>query len=715
MQSIRHRGLLTAVALAGVAAVLVTIVLFAGVATSAGLATESHRSARPVPATPVGFGSPGAASNMAARVAVLKQRTGRLSQRQAAGRDLVARVAKRNVNQPSPIVLTPCPDGSAFLCGTYNAPLNRGNPHDHRMIGVQFEVLPHSNAGPAAGAIFFSEGGPGFSVLNTSRDGYGFYVLGPLTDQRDVVLIDQRGLGQSQVIDCPDFQHGVGDVYTAAAKCHDQLGDAADLYGTRDVALDMEGIRAGLGYDRIDVLGASASGNEATTYAALFPQHVRSVTLGSPYASAAFEPWDPYVPEALPHIVSQLCARSVSCAQLNPETADTLAWLVQRLRAHPVEGDALDVSGNLHHVRVTESVLVARILTDGFDQVGPGLIVQAAEALRRNDPVPLLRLGANHDPSSVFEDGGDPAFFSAGDQLARICVDSPWPWDKQAPLPVRLAQYGRAKQQQPQQYGLFARDAWLVSGTFLKFPSACIASRWGDRQPQPPGTRIAAPALIEAGEYDTILPTAQVRRVAALYRNATFVEVAAAGHVPWWGSSCALDLMQRFIATLHAGDTSCAAQPAGTFWVPGSFPTRAADAPQATPAVGDESKPGDRRLATIAAWTVLDALYQSFQADTGVQPGLRGGSITSSNGTSCDDPLLYTFAGARFTNDVATSGSIVLPCDTPNAGDLTVTGPGGLTASLHVTVPLGSGAAGDVVTLAGTIGGRAVNLTVPAT
>ena len=70
-------------------------------------------------------------------------------------------------------------------------------------------VVPHRDAGPAAGTILASEGGPGFSST-AAADGYA-WLFDPLLDTRDLLLIDLRGTGRSAAIDCPDLQHGVGD------------------------------------------------------------------------------------------------------------------------------------------------------------------------------------------------------------------------------------------------------------------------------------------------------------------------------------------------------------------------------------------------------------------------------------------------------------------------------------------------------------------------
>jgi hypothetical protein len=51
------------------------------------------------------------------------------------------------------------------------------------------------------------------------------------------------------------LQHGAAPFAQAEGDCAAQLGDAASWCGTGDVALDIEALRAALGYDKVDYWG----------------------------------------------------------------------------------------------------------------------------------------------------------------------------------------------------------------------------------------------------------------------------------------------------------------------------------------------------------------------------------------------------------------------------------------------------------------------------
>src|SRR5262249_58591418 len=95
--------------------------------------------------------------------------------------------------------------------------------------------------------------------------------------------IDQRGTGLSRPINCGSIQNGVtGNVYTAFAQCASQLGASANDYGSGDVGLDIDAVRAALGIDRFDFYGGSYAAADIQAYAARFGQHLAAVVLDSP-------------------------------------------------------------------------------------------------------------------------------------------------------------------------------------------------------------------------------------------------------------------------------------------------------------------------------------------------------------------------------------------------------------------------------------------------
>ena len=605
-------------------------------------------------------------------------------------------------------VLVPCEDDPTFLCGTVPVPLDRRNP-DGRMVNLHVEVFPHTGPDEQAdGAVFVTCGGPGCSITLFPKYGFSFFVLPAIAETRDLVFVDQRGVGLSDVIDCPELQAG-GPLYESAAACHDQLGDTADLYSTTDVADDLEDVRQALGYEQIDLFGGSYAGPDMMTYAVRHTDHVRSVVLASPVVVVGADPFWPYPPEAMPEIVAGLCGSSPACVARHRNPAKDFARLARRLRRHPISGVGIDSTGSSHEMTVTENIVAQFIMyNDGGGFVGPGEITPAGAAARRGDLVPLLRLAADVDPANGF-DSGDVREFSAGHNLARSCVDFPLPFDKAAPKAVREAQFAAALDAEPDLYGVISKEAWAAPGYLGYQPSPCIASTWEDRPLYPAGTRVdGVPTLVLGGEYDVSVPESVSQLATEVLTDSTYVSMSGAGHDPQFWSDRGPELVQRFIADLDVGDTSCADQPAGGWWVPGSFPKRANQAPPADQASGKRVSRSTRRLVTAAAWTVMDSLRHNFTVpDDSV--ALRGGIVDWER--IDDESAQWTLEDARFTKDLRVSGTItgVGPLFD---GDITVDGPRRHdTTTMHFNGEFF--VAGADITITTTSRGKTATFTVP--
>ena len=121
--------------------------------------------------------------------------------------------------------LSPCDlnAGPRFRCGRIAVPAVRGDPS----VGDQsifFAVRTRDLAKkPAVGTIFAVEGGPGYASTNFDSAKSYRAVFGPLLRRRDLVLIDQRGTGHSQAVNCAQLQRGMVPEQIAVASCANQL------------------------------------------------------------------------------------------------------------------------------------------------------------------------------------------------------------------------------------------------------------------------------------------------------------------------------------------------------------------------------------------------------------------------------------------------------------------------------------------------------------
>ena len=177
--------------------------------------------------------------------------------------------------------LRPCPELEGTWCGSIDRQLDAAIPA-LGTIGIHFEWLPATGA--SIGTLVAVEGGPGYAST-LSRD-YYIELFEPLLADHDLLIVDNRGTGQSGAIDCPQLQSGVGDYIKNIGKCGQQLGDAAWAYGTADAADDMAAVIEQLQVAPVDLYGDSYGTYFGQVFSVRHPDLLRSVVLDAAYPGA---------------------------------------------------------------------------------------------------------------------------------------------------------------------------------------------------------------------------------------------------------------------------------------------------------------------------------------------------------------------------------------------------------------------------------------------
>jgi pimeloyl-ACP methyl ester carboxylesterase len=183
-------------------------------------------------------------------------------------------------------------------CGTLTVLENPEHP-DGRRLAIHFAVVPASSDKVLAGPIAVLTGGPGEKAIESAS----LYV-GRLTSMlwdRDLLLVGQRGTGQSAPLECHLFSPAdpaasVRDFIpvAAVASCVRDLEETADLtrYTTANFASDLEQVRRALGYGRLNLFAGSYVTQAAQVYLKRYPESVRTAYLGSPVPIDVGEPLD---------------------------------------------------------------------------------------------------------------------------------------------------------------------------------------------------------------------------------------------------------------------------------------------------------------------------------------------------------------------------------------------------------------------------------------
>ena len=426
-------------------------------------------------------------------------------------------------------------------CGTVRVPRRHGEPgrgnFDLAVVVVRSERQP-----ALPDPVLYINGGPG-APLTIHADYQARY---PYAPDRDLILVDQRGIGRSEPALCPRAAPALLRVTLAMAvdptgparqgrlaaygACREEAiaqGLSLEDFGTAVTVEDLDHVRRALGVARWNVVGNSYGTTVAMTLMARHPETVRSAVLDSVYP-----------PDPLPRFSDRVAAARQAffdtcpprvyyhpdCSGMGAQYAATLTRLARAplTVAIPPQigwpGDIapltpslfIHVVGNLLYYPNTQAALRGIITA-----VGAGNTAGFAAALA------AILAGA--------QSGSLPA------AVAVECRDRP---DLQAPLPD-----GTTFLDLTRLFGLCA--AWSPPG-----PAPMV----------PDGTAI--PTLVLAGQFDPNASPAQSRAIAAqLGARARWIEFARMGHHVRPFSACAIALVAGFIERPEAvQDTACAQQ-----------------------------------------------------------------------------------------------------------------------------------------------------------
>jgi pimeloyl-ACP methyl ester carboxylesterase len=143
----------------------------------------------------------------------------------------------------------------AVECGDVRLPLDREKPAG-KQIGIYFELYPRTDrARPALSTVLSIEGGPGYP---TSADRGGRADLWyPVSERRDLLLVDLRGTGESGALGCKAFAKSTSGYKERAGQCAQQIGPERDLYSTSQAVQDLEEVLRALDAGKIDLYGDS--------------------------------------------------------------------------------------------------------------------------------------------------------------------------------------------------------------------------------------------------------------------------------------------------------------------------------------------------------------------------------------------------------------------------------------------------------------------------
>ncbi len=458
-----------------------------------------------------------------------------------------AAIALEEPLQPSfPDLPAALPAGSGILqpclaelegqvrCGRYRVYEDRAG-QSGRTIDLAFVIADALDSGAANGdAVTFFFGGPGSSgteaapdLVEANRD---------LRAERDLLLLDFRGVGASQALDCDvPYPRGVesrfGEIFPRdhIVACRDRLAQRArlDLYTSSHTMDDLDELRGWLNYTALNLIGGSYGTREIQVFLRRHPGSVRTAILNSvvPIFEAGYVTHARGLQNALDELVAE-CLGDARCAVAYPDLERTVARVLERVQTDPPE--------------VTAEGKTVRLGPGELGYALRGLLYQRAAEV----PAMLARAAAGEwQPLAdyylrrsgwVSEPGG-----VAGMHFSVLCAED----------------IGRVDEE------TIAREtAGTFLGDYLIGGYARVCELWPYARLEPsfwqPVTS-DVPALLLSGSRDPVTPPPGAEAVARHLSRSLHIVVPGAGHGV--GGPCLRQIQTAFVeaGTVNGLDTSC--------------------------------------------------------------------------------------------------------------------------------------------------------------
>lgn len=282
----------------------------------------------------------------------------------------------------------------AARCGRLVRPLNPADAASET-IELEVAVIPALSLEPARDPLVVIAGGPGQSSIQ-----YYVSVAGAfegIRRERDIVLMDQRGTGQSAALNCPADSGLLGgdadlDAVVAQAKeCLLSL-DYDSRYFTTSVAVtDLAALATALDYEQFNVYGVSYGTRVAQHFLRRYPSLVRTVIL-----DGVVPPTIPLGPDialaaqrALDHAFDR-CDEETACKARFPKLREDFAALRQGLVVQPRFAEVVDAAnGEPQAIEIGADELSGAIRLLSYHPSTVALLPLLIDSASRGDFEPL--------------------------------------------------------------------------------------------------------------------------------------------------------------------------------------------------------------------------------------------------------------------------------------------------------------------------------------
>ncbi len=434
----------------------------------------------------------------------------------------------------------PLPTTAKVECGYLTVPEDHAHP-EGRTIQIAVAILKSRAEVSAPDPLVFLNGGPGAHTLQFLE---GLTKpFGPFLASRDVIVFDQRGVGYSQPdLACPELNpdtlpnqsidEALPLILGALSTCkqrYESQGVNLAAYNSAQSAADLDDLRLALGYEQLNLFGASYGTRYALTMMRDRPEGIRSVILASVYppevnlydsvqnANRAFD------------TLFEGCAASLTCNLFYPNLKSVFYETVEQLDTQPIILSIETDSGEVRDYEVTGARLIDAVFNLLYFAEGTALLPQLIYDLHDGIyDLPRQMLAAS-STASISEN------FSEGMAFSVQCSEEV-PFVVRDDLLTSAAAY-------PEPIRQYIHERLLFTDLSPELCQAWLVAHPDPIENQPVHSDI--PTLVLAGGYDPVTPPAWSREAASNLSHSYFYEFPTLGHSI--GGVCPMAVMLSFV------------------------------------------------------------------------------------------------------------------------------------------------------------------------
>lgn len=407
------------------------------------------------------------------------------------------------------LVVPGTPLSTVGECGWLDAAENPDDP-EGRHIRIRVARIPAIGRVAEPDPLVFFAGGPGQAATESWPIIAG--ALRKINETRDILLVDQRGTGQSNPLKCPEIELNEAlaqdwdELANTTRACLESLDGDPRFYTTTIAMQDVEAAREAFGYETVNLFGGSYGTRAAQVYLRLFPERVRTMVLDGvvPQTLALGTEHAVKLDQAIYRVLDG-CDADPLCRENFPDTRGKLTKLIQTLEENPVEvivehpttGEPFELTFNRE---VLSTALRFLSYSSDTQAMLPLLIFEAAVEQRFDRLASQMLIATTGLQQSI----------SQGMELSVVCAED-YPLFPENPGPNNTLMGDMMEKATAIQCGIWPRGS--VPDDFHAPVSADV------------------PVLLLSGELDPVTPPEYGDSVAVHFPNSRHLTAPGQGHI----------------------------------------------------------------------------------------------------------------------------------------------------------------------------------------